>query len=96
MLRILDGSADTIKELKKLINDIPDDYAVSLSGMNTFGVVVDDENKTILLDDVSFVENLMEEQRESVCQHPDFLAGQGVPNCDVNNCLTCDYAKKCE
>ena len=55
-IRIIDKTATTVKELRELLSEIPDDYKVSLSGMNGYAVAVDDENKSILLDDPKWIE----------------------------------------
>lgn len=53
-----------IGEVKALISNIPDDYTVSLMGLDTFGIIVDIANKNILLDDVAFIEALQLETKE--------------------------------
>ena len=52
-----------IGELKALISNIPDDYTISLMGLNTFGIILDIANKNILLDDVTFIENILLETK---------------------------------
>ena len=53
MLKILEGSVSTVGELLKMLKNIPEDYSISLSGMNSYSIAVDDENKSILLDDTN-------------------------------------------
>lgn len=64
--KVINGTADTVGELIELLKKIPKDYDVSLSGMNTFGILMDTENKTILMDDVSFIEEIMDEWEGNV------------------------------
>lgn len=60
--KVIDGITDTVEELIELLKKVPKDYAASLSGINTFAILMDTENHTILMDDVNFVEELLEEQ----------------------------------
>lgn len=55
-MRIIDKVATTVGELIDILKEIPEDYSISLTGMNTYSVAVDDENKSILLDDPNFIE----------------------------------------
>lgn len=57
----INGKADTVGELIELLKKVPPHYDVSLSGMNTFGVLIDTENETTLIDDVNFIEEILEE-----------------------------------
>lgn len=58
---VVNGIANTVGELIELLKKVPSEYAVSLSGMNTFGILMDTENKTVLMDDVNFIEEILEE-----------------------------------
>ena len=40
--KVVEGVADTAHELIKLLSKVPKDYAVSLAGMNTFAVLMDE------------------------------------------------------
>lgn len=59
--KLIDGTATTVAELIELLKKVPGEYEVSLSGMNTFGVVIDTNNKTTLIDDIGFIEDLLTE-----------------------------------
>lgn len=63
-IHILDGSAETVGELIDLLSTIPKDYKLSLSGMNCFAIAVDDIEKSILIDDVNWIEELVYELNE--------------------------------
>lgn len=60
-MKIFNETANTVGTLIELLKQIPSDYSLSLSGMTAFAIVVDDDSKSILLDDVNFVEELMED-----------------------------------
>lgn len=55
-MRIIDKVATTVGELIDILKEIPEDYAISITGMSAYSVAVDDENKSILLDDPNWVE----------------------------------------
>ena len=63
-IHILDGSAETVGELIDLLSTIPKYYKVSLSGMNSFAIAVDDIDKAICIDDVNWIEELVYELNE--------------------------------
>ena len=56
-------TAKTVGELKEMLKYVPDDYLLSVQG-TIFGMVVDNEYKTVLFDDVEFLEILIEENEE--------------------------------
>lgn len=58
---LVNGIAETVGELIELLNKVPSDYSVSLCGMNTYGILMDTKNKTILMDDVTFIDEVMDE-----------------------------------
>lgn len=62
--KLLDGCANTVGELIELLNQVPSNYTVTLSGMNAFGILMDTENEGILLDDVQFILALCEDETE--------------------------------
>lgn len=62
--KLLDGCANTVGELMELLKQVPLNYTVTLSGMNTFGILMDTENEGILLDDEQFVLALYEDESE--------------------------------
>lgn len=53
---IKDGTAKTVGELIELLSSIPKDYKVSLSGICTYSVAVDDVEKAILIDDAKWID----------------------------------------
>ena len=66
MLKILEGSVSTVGELLKMLKNIPEDYSISLSGMNSYSIAVDDENKYILLDDTNWIEETIYQINEEL------------------------------
>lgn len=58
----VEGTANTVSELIKLLQKVPSDYDVTLSGMCCFGVLIDTNNKTTLIDDVNYIDTILEEQ----------------------------------
>lgn len=54
-------TATTIGELKEILSYIPDNYLLSGTG-TTFGIVMDEEEEIVLMDDVVYLENLLIEQ----------------------------------
>lgn len=64
---IKEGTATTVGELIDLLSTIPKNYKVSLSGMNTYAIVVDDESEAILIDDATWIDEhiyQLNEERE--------------------------------
>ena len=59
--KVINENPDTVGKLIEVLKQIPKDYKISLSGMNAFGIAVDNENGAVLLDDVSFIEELTED-----------------------------------
>ena len=47
----------TIKDIREMLDDIPDDYSMSLSGMSDIALLVDYTNKSVLLDDKKYIVN---------------------------------------
>ena len=58
---ILEGEMDTVGNLMELLTHIPKDYKVSLCGMNDISIAVDDTERTILVDDSTFIETHIDE-----------------------------------
>ena len=58
---ILEGDMDTVGNLIELLTHIPKDYKVSLCGMNDISIAVDDTERTILIDDSTFIETHIDE-----------------------------------
>ena len=56
-------TAKTVGELKEMLNCVPDNYSLSVTG-TTFGMAVDTESEIILFDDVNYLETLLEEDEE--------------------------------
>lgn len=59
--KLVKGNANTIEELIELLKQVPSDYHVSLSGLTTFGVLMDTKNKTTLIDDINYIYDLLDE-----------------------------------
>lgn len=58
-------TASTIGELKKILENIPDHYLLSVCG-TTFGMLMETEEEFVLFDEVPFLENLLIEQEEAL------------------------------
>ena len=58
---ILEGEMDTVGNLMELLTHIPKDYKVSLCGMNDISIAVDNTERTILIDDSTFIETHIDE-----------------------------------
>ena len=56
------GAAETVSELIELLHQVPGDYAVTLSSSCTYGIVIDTQNRGILIDDIQELDKLLEEQ----------------------------------
>ena len=56
-------TATTVGELKKMLVFVPDNYILSVTGTE-FGMVVDEDDEVILMDDVSYLEDLLAEQKD--------------------------------
>lgn len=54
-------TARTVGELKEILKYVPDDYILSACG-TSFGIVMCEADKQVLIDDVSFLENLLADQ----------------------------------
>lgn len=63
-MKLINKTASTVGELVDLLLNAPTDYSVSLTGMNDFALLIDDENKAILLDDPKFVDEYYEEHNQ--------------------------------
>jgi len=55
--------ATTVGELKEMLKYIPDDYTLSVTG-TTFGMLMETDDKVVLVDEVAYLENLLIEQEE--------------------------------
>ena len=63
------GAADTVSELIKLLQQVPGNYAVTLSSSCTYGIVMDTQNKGILIDDIQELDKILEEQEnQNTCE----------------------------
>jgi len=63
-VEVLDGSADTVSELIALLVKVPGHYSVSLTGMPSYAIAVDHVDEAILLDDVDWIEQHVDEINE--------------------------------
>lgn len=54
-------TASTVGALKEILAQVPDDYILSVTGANV-GVLMDEDEKLILIDEVAFLEDLLIEQ----------------------------------
>ena len=61
---ILEGEMDTVGNLMELLTHIPKDYKVSLCGMNDISIAVDDKERTILIEDSTFIDTHMDERND--------------------------------
>lgn len=57
-------TASTVGELKEMLKYVPDDYTLSVIG-STFGMLMETEDKVILIDEVPYLEDLLIEQEDS-------------------------------
>ena len=53
-------TANTVGELMEMLKHIPDDYELSVTGVQ-FGILVRPDEKVVLIDEVSFLKELLEE-----------------------------------
>ena len=56
-------TASTVGELKEMLKHVPDHYTLSVIG-TTFGMVMDTDDEVVLMDEVTYLEDLLEEQEE--------------------------------
>ena len=54
----------TVGDFKRDLAKIPDDYSLSLVGEDSFSMVVDYDNKTVLFDHTKLIQEQIEEFRE--------------------------------
>lgn len=57
-------TASTVGGLKEMLKYVPDHYALSVTGAN-FGILMEDDDELILMDEVPYLENLLIEQEEN-------------------------------
>lgn len=55
----------TVGEFKEKLDNIPDNFSLSFTGLSGFGILVDSEDERILLDEENVIEELFEEIMES-------------------------------
>jgi hypothetical protein len=61
--KIVGRNLATIADLKRVINQLPDDYELSLTGEPLVSVATSDDTKIVLLDNINFMEeNYMKEE----------------------------------
>lgn len=53
-------NVNTVGELKEMLNYVPNDYELSAMGTD-FAMLVNDEEKTLLVDEADYLEGLLEE-----------------------------------
>ena len=58
------GSCSTVGELIYQFKKIPQNYLVNATGLYDYGLVVDETNKTVLIDTTDFIDMLLAEQEE--------------------------------
>lgn len=58
-------TATNVGELKKILENVPDHYLLSVCG-TTFGMLMETEEEFVLFDEFSFLENLLIEQEEAL------------------------------
>ena len=56
--------AATVGELKEMLKHVPDNYTLSVTGV-PFGMVMDTDDEIVLMDDVTYLEDLLAEQEEN-------------------------------
>ena len=66
MLKIIDKSASTVKELIDILSEVPGDYKLTPNGVADFSVAVDNEAKDILIDNSKWIEENV------ICINDDF------------------------
>ena len=55
--------SETVGELKEILKYVPDHYTLSVTGVK-FGMLVEEDDEMVLMDEVPFLENLLIEQEE--------------------------------
>jgi hypothetical protein len=61
--KIVGRNLATVADLKRVINQLPDDYELSLTGEPLVSVATSDDTKIVLLDNINFMEeNYMKEE----------------------------------
>lgn len=53
--------ATTVGELKEMLKYVPDNYALSVTGVS-FGMLMETDEEMILMDEVGYLEDLLVEQ----------------------------------
>ena len=56
-------TATTVGELKKMLMYVPDHYTLSVTGTE-FGMLMETDDEVVLMDDVSYLEDLLAEQKD--------------------------------
>ena len=56
-------TAATVGELKEMLKYVPDNYTLSVTGAN-FGMLMEVDDEIILMDEVPYLESLLDEQDE--------------------------------
>ena len=61
--KIVGRNLATVADLKRVIDQLPDDYELSLTGEPLVSVATSDDTKIVLLDNINFMEeNYMKEE----------------------------------
>jgi len=55
--------ATTVGELKEMLRYVPDNYTLSITG-TTFGMLMETDDEVVLMDEVTFLEDLLIEQEK--------------------------------
>lgn len=56
-------TATTVGELKEMLKYVPDNYTLSVTGVE-FGMLMETDGEMVLMDEVSYLEDLLIEQDE--------------------------------
>lgn len=55
--------AATVGELKEMLKYVPDNYTLSVTGV-PFGMLMEVDDELVLMDEVKYLEDLLEEQED--------------------------------
>ena len=58
------GKCSTVGELIYQLKKIPRNYLVNATGLYDYGLVVDEKNKTVLIDTTDYIDMLLAEQED--------------------------------
>ncbi len=54
--KIVGRNLATVEDLKRVVNQLPDDYELSLIGENLLSIAKSDDKKIVLFDNINFME----------------------------------------